>query len=90
MRSRISIRKIALFFFFAPSIKWLLLKYLFLTDPMEVKADEHPRHGCNIETVAKLKPCFITDGTGTVTAANASGWFVEQFKNKPSNHLFGF
>ncbi|XP_015682448.1 acetyl-CoA acetyltransferase, cytosolic, partial [Protobothrops mucrosquamatus] len=61
------------FSFFAPSIKWLLLKYLFLAGPTEVKADEHPRHGCNIETVAKLKPCFITDGTGTVTAANASG-----------------
>ncbi|XP_070589897.1 acetyl-CoA acetyltransferase, cytosolic-like [Erythrolamprus reginae] len=41
--------------------------------PTEVKADEHPRHGCNLETVAKLKPCFVTDGTGTVTAANASG-----------------
>ncbi|XP_070788724.1 acetyl-CoA acetyltransferase, cytosolic-like [Pituophis catenifer annectens] len=41
--------------------------------PTEVKADEYPRHGCNLETVAKLKPCFITDGTGTVTAANASG-----------------
>ncbi|XP_063163969.1 acetyl-CoA acetyltransferase, cytosolic [Candoia aspera] len=41
--------------------------------PTEVKADEHPRHGCNIQTVAKLKPCFITSGTGTVTAANASG-----------------
>ncbi|KAM3851601.1 acetyl-CoA acetyltransferase, cytosolic-like isoform 2-T2 [Vipera latastei] len=41
--------------------------------PTEVKADEHPRHGCNIETVAKLKPCFVTDGTGTLTAGNASG-----------------
>ncbi|ETE64375.1 Acetyl-CoA acetyltransferase, cytosolic, partial [Ophiophagus hannah] len=41
--------------------------------PTEVKVDEHPRHGCNLETVAKIKPCFITDGTGTVTAANASG-----------------
>ncbi|KAM3851851.1 acetyl-CoA acetyltransferase, cytosolic-like [Vipera latastei] len=41
--------------------------------PTEVKADEHPRHGCNIETVAKLKPCFVTDGIGTVTAGNASG-----------------
>uniref|UniRef100_A0A8C7EC50 Acetyl-CoA acetyltransferase 2 n=2 Tax=Nothoprocta TaxID=8806 RepID=A0A8C7EC50_NOTPE len=35
--------------------------------------DEHPRHGSNLETVAKLKPCFLKDGTGTVTAANASG-----------------
>ncbi|XP_053150503.1 acetyl-CoA acetyltransferase, cytosolic [Hemicordylus capensis] len=41
--------------------------------PVEVKADEHPRHGSNLETMAKLKPFFVTDGTGTVTAANASG-----------------
>ncbi|XP_006021975.1 acetyl-CoA acetyltransferase, cytosolic isoform X1 [Alligator sinensis] len=41
--------------------------------PVEVKTDEHPRHGSNLETMAKLKPCFLTDGTGTVTAANASG-----------------
>ncbi|XP_053238280.1 acetyl-CoA acetyltransferase, cytosolic [Podarcis raffonei] len=41
--------------------------------PVEVKADEHPRHGTQLETMAKLKPFFITDGTGTVTAANASG-----------------
>ncbi|XP_048343838.1 acetyl-CoA acetyltransferase, cytosolic [Sphaerodactylus townsendi] len=41
--------------------------------PVEVKADEHPRHGSNIESMAKLKPYFVTDGTGTVTAGNASG-----------------
>uniref|UniRef100_A0A8D0GHH6 Acetyl-CoA acetyltransferase 2 n=1 Tax=Sphenodon punctatus TaxID=8508 RepID=A0A8D0GHH6_SPHPU len=41
--------------------------------PVEVKADEHPRHGSNLEAMAKLKPCFLLDGTGTVTAANASG-----------------
>ncbi|KAJ7342155.1 hypothetical protein JRQ81_009246 [Phrynocephalus forsythii] len=40
---------------------------------VEVKADEFPRHGCNIEAVRKLNPYFVTDGTGTVTAANASG-----------------
>nr|XP_054361603.1 acetyl-CoA acetyltransferase, cytosolic isoform X2 [Mirounga angustirostris] len=39
----------------------------------EVKADEFPRHGTNIEAVSKLKPYFLTDGTGTVTPANASG-----------------
>ncbi|XP_045698698.1 acetyl-CoA acetyltransferase, cytosolic [Phyllostomus hastatus] len=39
----------------------------------EVKTDEFPRHGCNMEAVSKLKPYFLTDGTGTVTAANASG-----------------
>lgn len=44
--------------------------------PIEVKIDEHPRHGSNLETMAKLKPCFLTDGTGTVTAANASGWSI--------------
>lgn len=47
---------------------------LCFSGPIEVKTDEHPRHGSNLETVAKLKPCFLTDGTGTVTAANASGW----------------
>ncbi|XP_054826084.1 acetyl-CoA acetyltransferase, cytosolic isoform X2 [Eublepharis macularius] len=41
--------------------------------PVEVKTDEHPRHGSNLEAMAKLKPYFVTDGTGTVTAANASG-----------------
>ncbi|KAF7253785.1 Acetyl-CoA acetyltransferase, cytosolic [Varanus komodoensis] len=41
--------------------------------PVEVKSDEHPRHGSNLETMAKLKPYFVTDGTGTVTVANASG-----------------
>ncbi|XP_042545676.1 acetyl-CoA acetyltransferase, cytosolic [Dipodomys spectabilis] len=39
----------------------------------EVKTDEFPRHGSNLEALAKLKPYFLTDGTGTVTAANASG-----------------
>lgn len=39
----------------------------------EVKTDEFPRHGSNIETISKLKPYFVTDGTGTVTPANASG-----------------
>jgi acetyl-CoA C-acetyltransferase len=38
-----------------------------------VDADEYPRHGTTLETVGKLKPAFITDGTGTVTAGNASG-----------------
>ena len=33
--------------------------------------DEFPKHGTKVETVAKLKPCFIKDGT--VTPANASG-----------------
>lgn len=41
--------------------------------PVEVKVDEFPRHGSNIETMSKLRPCFIKDSSGTVTAGNASG-----------------
>uniref|UniRef100_A0A3P9M8C0 Acetyl-CoA acetyltransferase 2 n=1 Tax=Oryzias latipes TaxID=8090 RepID=A0A3P9M8C0_ORYLA len=40
--------------------------------PVEVKVDEFPRHGSNMESMAKLKPCFTKD-SGTVTAGNASG-----------------
>ncbi|KAM7447838.1 Acetyl-CoA acetyltransferase [Porites harrisoni] len=40
---------------------------------IEVKEDEFPRHGTTIEGLARLKPCFLQDGTGTVTAGNASG-----------------
>ncbi|XP_008832088.1 acetyl-CoA acetyltransferase, cytosolic-like [Nannospalax galili] len=39
----------------------------------EVKTDEFPHHGSNLEDMSKLKPYFLTDGTGTVTAANATG-----------------
>ncbi|XP_060686972.1 acetyl-CoA acetyltransferase, cytosolic isoform X2 [Hemiscyllium ocellatum] len=39
----------------------------------EVSADEFPRHGSSYEVMSKLKPCFINDGTGSITAANASG-----------------
>lgn len=35
--------------------------------------DEFPRHGTSVETLARLKPAFIKDGTGSVTAGNASG-----------------
>lgn len=41
--------------------------------PTEVKTDEFPRHGSSLEAMSKLKPYFLTDGTGTVTPANASG-----------------
>ena len=36
-----------------------------------VEADEYPRHGTTVETLAKLRPAFARDGT--VTAGNASG-----------------
>lgn len=29
--------------------------------------------GCSIEALQKLRPAIIKDGTGTVTAGNASG-----------------
>ncbi len=35
--------------------------------------DEHPRPETTLEKLAKLKPCFKFDGTGTVTAGNSSG-----------------
>lgn len=40
-------------------------------DPIVFDTDEQPRFGTTTETLAKLKPCFIKDGT--VTAGNASG-----------------
>ena len=36
-----------------------------------VDTDEYPRHGTTLDTVAKLRPAFVKDGT--VTAGNASG-----------------
>jgi len=39
--------------------------------PVRVEADEHPRSGVTIESLAKLPPVFSK--TGTVTAGNASG-----------------
>ncbi|MDD3164252.1 MAG: thiolase family protein [Oscillospiraceae bacterium] len=50
--------------------------------PIEVKerrssfifdTDEHPKPETTLASLAKLKPCFKFDGTGTVTAGNASG-----------------
>lgn len=40
-------------------------------EPKVFDTDEFPRFGTTPETLAKLKPCFIKDGT--VTAGNASG-----------------
>lgn len=37
-----------------------------------VDTDENPRDGVTAESLARLKPCFVFDGTGTVTAANSS------------------
>ena len=38
-----------------------------------VADDEFPRPDTTVETLAKLRPAFVKDGTGTVTAGNASG-----------------
>ncbi|XP_033112865.1 acetyl-CoA acetyltransferase, cytosolic-like isoform X2 [Anneissia japonica] len=40
---------------------------------IEVSKDEFPRPGCTLEGFSKLKPAFVKDGSGTVTAGNASG-----------------
>uniref|UniRef100_A0A2K6RXM6 Thiolase N-terminal domain-containing protein n=1 Tax=Rhinopithecus roxellana TaxID=61622 RepID=A0A2K6RXM6_RHIRO len=34
---------------------------------IEVKTNEFPHHGSNIEAMSKLKPYFLSDGTGTIT-----------------------
>uniref|UniRef100_A0A668A691 Acetyl-CoA acetyltransferase 2 n=1 Tax=Myripristis murdjan TaxID=586833 RepID=A0A668A691_9TELE len=41
--------------------------------PVEVKVDEFPRHGSNLDGMSKLRTCFVKDSSGTVTAGNASG-----------------
>ncbi len=41
--------------------------------PTMVSEDEFLRPDTTLETLAKLKPAFRTDGKGTVTAGNASG-----------------
>ena len=38
-----------------------------------VSEDEYPRPETTKESLAKLRPAFVKDGTGTVTAGNASG-----------------
>ena len=43
------------------------------TETIDVTEDEFPRHGTTMAGLARLKPCFLQDGTGTVTAGNASG-----------------
>ncbi|KAG7274878.1 hypothetical protein CRUP_014663 [Coryphaenoides rupestris] len=41
--------------------------------PVVVKRDEFPRHGSSMDAMSKVRPCFIKDGSGTVTPGNASG-----------------
>lgn len=47
--------------------------FLSSAGPVEVKVDEFPRHGSNMDSMSKLRPCFVKDSSGTVTAGNASG-----------------
>lgn len=35
--------------------------------------DEFPKGGTTLDGLQKLRPAFIKDGSGTVTAGNASG-----------------
>ena len=42
-------------------------------DPRRFEQDEFLRPDSSIETLAKLKPAFRTDGKGSVTAGNSSG-----------------
>lgn len=47
-----------------------------MTATTTVDTDEFPRHGTTVEGLSKLRPAFVTDGTGTVTAGNASGELI--------------
>ncbi|XP_035783267.1 acetyl-CoA acetyltransferase, cytosolic-like isoform X1 [Anopheles albimanus] len=40
-------------------------------ETIQFAVDEYPKHGTTVESLAKLRPCFIKDGT--VTPGNASG-----------------
>uniref|UniRef100_UPI00358E91BB acetyl-CoA acetyltransferase, cytosolic isoform X1 n=2 Tax=Myxine glutinosa TaxID=7769 RepID=UPI00358E91BB len=40
---------------------------------IQVMVDEFPRHGCTMEKLSAFSPCFLKDGTGTVTAGNSTG-----------------
>jgi acetyl-CoA acetyltransferase family protein len=42
-------------------------------DPKRFEQDEFLRPDTNVETLAKLRPAFRTDGAGSVTAGNSSG-----------------
>lgn len=42
-------------------------------DPLLVNIDEHPRPSTTAEDLAKLRPAFTKDPSGSVTAGNASG-----------------
>ena len=50
-----------------------LFNKIFPIGPVTVDTDKFPRHGTTIEGLTKLKPAFVKDGSGTVTAGNASG-----------------
>jgi len=39
----------------------------------DVSTDEFPRPQTTLESLARLRPAFVKDGSGTVTAGNASG-----------------
>lgn len=41
--------------------------------PLRFDTDEHPRPDTTLAQLAALRPVFATEGTGTVTAGNASG-----------------
>ncbi|XP_041354318.1 acetyl-CoA acetyltransferase, cytosolic-like [Gigantopelta aegis] len=43
------------------------------TGSEQIDKDEFPRAGCTLQGFEKLRPCFIKNETGTVTAGNTSG-----------------
>lgn len=52
---------------------WYSADLYYILGTHMVQKDEFPRSGCTIEGFQKLRPAFVKDGTGTVTAGNSSG-----------------
>ncbi|GFN31679.1 acetyl-CoA C-acetyltransferase [Paenibacillus xylaniclasticus] len=44
-----------------------------ISNSMEITADECPRNDTNLVKLAQLKPIYVEDGVGTITAGNAPG-----------------
>lgn len=50
--------------------------------------DEFPRPETSVESLSKLRPAFIKDASGTVTAGNASGRTFIHFIKHYTSYTF--
>ena len=64
------------------SIKETNFLYLAKSNPSFLSDDEFPKPETSVESLSKLRPAFVRDGTGTVTAGNASGTNIIYISNE--------